>query len=137
MWLDSALMMSGELLCKISCPFIGLFLLSNYGWYILLIVIVLFIIWANIKPSIQRWMKKREERIEEENFDPIKAEQYQDGMLKAREKMQRELDEKAKEHQDVVEQVGSRITYELEGSWQEIVVEFVIGQLGEFKMRRN
>ena len=79
--------------------------MSNYGWYILLIAIVLFILWANIKPSVQRWLKKREERIEEENFDPVKAEQFQDSMLKSREKMQRELDEKAREHQEIVEQV--------------------------------
>ena len=79
--------------------------MSNYGWYILLIAIVLFILWANIKPSVQRWLKKREERIEEENFDSVKAEQFQDEMLKSREKMQRELDEKAREHQEIVEQV--------------------------------
>ena len=87
------------------CVFIGLFLLSNYGWYILLIVIILFVVWVNIKPSVERWLKKREERIEEENFDPAKAERFQDGVLRSREKMQRELDEKAREHQEVVEQV--------------------------------
>ena len=88
---------------------IGLFLLSNYGWYILLIVIVLFIVWANIKPSVQKWLKKREERIEEQNFDPVKAEQFQDGMMKSREKMQRELEERAREHQETVEQVYKMI----------------------------
>jgi F0F1-type ATP synthase membrane subunit b/b' len=71
----------------------------------LLIVVILFIVWASIKPSVERWLKKREERIEEENFDPVKAEKFQDGILKSREKMQRELDEKAKEYQEVVEQV--------------------------------
>ena len=89
------------------CLSTGLFLLSNYGWYILLATIILFIVWANVKPSLQRWLKKREERIEEQNFDPVKAERFQDAMLKSRERMQRELDEKAKEHQDVVEQVSS------------------------------
>ena len=84
---------------------VGLFLLMNYGWYILLGVIVLFIVWANIKPSVLRWLKKREERLEEENFDPDKAERFQDGMLKAREKMQRDLEEKAVEHQEVMEEV--------------------------------
>ena len=69
-------------------------------------MIVLFIVWVNIKPSVQRWMKKREERIEEQNFDPVKAERYQDGMLKAREKMQKELEERALEHQAVVEEVS-------------------------------
>ena len=63
------------------------------------------IVWANIKPTIQRWLEKREKRQEELNFDPVKAEQFQDGMLKAREKMQRELEEKAMEHQAVVEEV--------------------------------
>ena len=85
---------------------LGLLLIANYGWYILLSVIVLFIVWANIKPSVQRWLKKREERLEEQNFDPDKAERYQDGMLKAREKMQKELEEKAVEHQAVVEEVS-------------------------------
>ena len=61
--------------------------------------------WANIKPSVERWLKKREERIEEENFDPVKAERFQDGVLRSREKMQRELDDKAREHQEVVEEV--------------------------------
>ena len=61
--------------------------------------------WANIKPSVERWLKKREERIEEENFDPVKAERFQDGVLRSREKMQRELEEKAREHQEVVEEV--------------------------------
>ena len=84
----------------------GLLLIANYGWYILLGVIVLFIVWANIKPSVQRWLKKREERLEEQNFDPDKAERYQDGMLRAREKMQKELEEKALEHQAVVEEVS-------------------------------
>ena len=32
--------------------------------------------------------------------DPVKAEKYQDGMLLAREKMQRVQDEKAKEYQE-------------------------------------
>lgn len=72
----------------------------------LLAVIVLAILWTNIKPSLMRWLKKREERMEEENFDPVKAERYQDGMLRAREKMQRELEEKARQHQEVKEEVG-------------------------------
>ena len=58
---------------------------------------------------MERWLKKREERIEEENFDPVKAERFQDGVLKSREKMQRELDEKAKEHQEVVEEVHAEL----------------------------
>ena len=67
------------------------------------------IVWANIKPTIQRWFEKREKRQEELNFDPVKAERFQDGMLKAREKMQRELEEKAMEHQAVVEEVGIQL----------------------------
>ena len=85
---------------------LGLFLFANYGWYILLGVIVLFIVWTNIKPSVQRWLKKREDRLEEQNYDPVKAERYQDGMLKAREKMQKDLEEKALEYQVVVEEVS-------------------------------
>ena len=78
----------------------------NYGWHILFSVIVLAIIWTNIKPSVLRWLRKRQERLEEENFDPDKAERYQDGMLKAREKMQKELEEKARLYQETEDEVG-------------------------------
>ncbi len=83
-----------------------LFLLANYGWHVLLTLIVLAIVWTNIKPSVLRWLRKRQERLEEENFDPDKAERYQDGMMKAREKMQRELEVKALLHQESEEEVG-------------------------------
>ena len=86
--------------------FTGIFLISSYGWYILLCGIILIIVWANIKPSVERWLKKREEKQEEMNFDPVKAERYQDGMVKAREKMQRELEEKAAEHEALMEEVN-------------------------------
>ena len=45
--------------------------------------------------------------LEEANFDPVKAEKYQDAMMRAREKMQRELEEKAQENLKTVEQVSS------------------------------
>ena len=38
--------------------------------------------------------------------DPAKAEKYQDGMLRAREKMQRELNEKAVVHQEETAEVS-------------------------------
>ena len=69
-------------------------------------MIVLAIVWTNIKPSVLLWLRKREERREEENFDPDKAERYQDGMMRSREKMQRELEEKARLHQEAEEEVG-------------------------------
>lgn len=100
-------------LCVCTCMYmnvlLGLFLLSNYGWYILLCLIILFIVWANVKPNVQRWLKKREEKLEELNFDPARAERFQDGMLKAREKMQKDLEEKATEHQAIVEEVRVNI----------------------------
>ena len=43
---------------------------------------------------------------EEANFDPDKAERIQDAMMKAREKMQKELDEKAQLHQEELEKVN-------------------------------
>lgn len=79
----------------------------NYGWHILFAVIILAVLWTNIKPALMRWLKKREERFEEANFDPDKAERYQDGMLRAREKMQRELEEKARQHQELMEEVST------------------------------
>ena len=83
------------------------FLLSNYGWFIIIAVIVLALLWTNIKPAITRWLRKREEMWEEANFDPDKAERMQDAMMKAREKMQKELDEKAQLHQEELETVNS------------------------------
>lgn len=81
------------------------FLLVNYGWHLLLAVILAAVVWTNIKPSIMRWLRKREERLDEANFDPVKAEHYQEGMMRAREKMQKELEEKAKEYQEIAEEV--------------------------------
>ena len=79
-----------------------------------MVVIILAIVWSNIKPSVLRWLKKREEQLEEQNFDPVKAEQFQDAMIRAREKMQRELEEKALEHQTVTEEVStSSTTYDI------------------------
>ena len=52
------------------------------------------------------WLRKREERWEELNFDPDKAERYQDAMMRSREKMQKDLEEKAKEHQAMMDEVG-------------------------------
>ena len=37
--------------------------------------------------------------------DPVKAETYEDGILRARERMQRIQDEKASEHQEKMEEV--------------------------------
>lgn len=82
-----------------------IFVLTSYGWHILLVVIILAIVWTNIKPSVLLWLRKREERLEEANFDPDKAERYQDGMMRAREKMQRELELKAQQHQELAEKV--------------------------------
>ena len=49
--------------------------------------------------------------MEEENFDPVKAEKYQDAMLKSREKMQRDLEIKAQEHQEKMEAVRPAILH--------------------------
>lgn len=43
--------------------------------------------------------------MEDANFDPVKAEKYQDGMLLARERMQRELDSKSQKFQEEQDQV--------------------------------
>lgn len=80
-----------------------MYLFVNYGWYILLAFIFLAILWTYVKPALMRWLKKREEA----NFDPDKAERYQDAMMRAREKMQEELNEKAKQHQDWMKKVGT------------------------------
>ena len=52
-----------------------------------------------------------EQRTEEQNYDPIKAEHYQDSLMRSREKMQRELDQRAVEHQEKVERVRKVIQW--------------------------
>lgn len=42
----------------------------------------------------------------EANFDPVQAEQFQEGMLRARERMQKELEEKALEYQEMEDKVS-------------------------------
>lgn len=45
--------------------------------------------------------------MEEMNFDPVKAEKFQEGMLRSRERMQKELDEKAHEYQEMNDKVSN------------------------------
>ncbi len=56
------------------CVCVGFSLLSDYGWYVLFAVIVLGVAWSKLKPHYRQWKKKQEERIDEQNFDPVKAE---------------------------------------------------------------
>lgn len=86
--------------------FSAIHLVTSYGWFIVLALIVLALVWTSIKPSILRWLRQREERLDEANFDPVKAENYQDAMMKSREKMQRELDNKAQQQQVMTEAVS-------------------------------
>ena len=78
-----------------------MFILSTYGWHVVLALVVAAIVVTNLKPSIQRWLKKRENMKAEANFDPIQAEKFQDGMLRAYERMQKKQDEKALENQNM------------------------------------
>lgn len=48
--------------------------MSDYGWYVLLTVVVLGVAWSRLKPHYHLWKKKREDWIDEQNFDPVKAE---------------------------------------------------------------
>lgn len=79
--------------------------LTQYGWYGMLVLVLVGVAWVKLKPHILAWLKKREEWIEEQNFDPVKAESFQDGMLQARERMQREQDRKAAENQQKREEL--------------------------------
>jgi len=85
--------------------YIGKYILVSYGWHILLGLTVAALVWTNVKPALLRWWRKRERMMEDANFDPVKAEHFQDGMMRAREKMQQELDRTAQEHQAEEEQV--------------------------------
>lgn len=59
---------------------------------------------------------------EEANFDPDKAERMQDAMMKAREKMQKELDEKAQLHQEELETKKMEEMDEKIKQWEEFKV---------------
>ena len=79
-----------------------------------------------MKPSIMRWLRQRKERSDEANFDPVQAERFQEGMLRAREKMQRELERKTMEYQEEEERVSGALTlqacgYGLTGSGKGVV----------------
>lgn len=107
------------------------YVLADYGWYLLLGVALAVLVWAQAGPKIRAWLKRLEERREEQNYgewevgreggreggdmwmvvpfsspDPVRAERHQDAMMRAREKMQRELDEKALECQERLEAVS-------------------------------
>ena len=47
---------------------IGLTFLSQYGWYILILAVVLFYIWNKYGSNYYNWRKKREEWLDEQNF---------------------------------------------------------------------
>ncbi|XP_064394010.1 selenoprotein S B-like [Halichondria panicea] len=100
----------------------GLSLLSEYGWYVLLTTVVLALAWSRLKPHYYQWKKKREDWIDEQNFDPNKAETYQDAMLKARARMQRDLNEQARVYQEQKEKKEIEERDERIKQWEEFKV---------------
>jgi len=60
--------------CVTSFNYIGLSLVSQYGWHILITVIILVVVWSRVKPYYYQWRKKQEELNDERNFDSVKAE---------------------------------------------------------------
>ena len=81
-------------------------MVSQYGWFVVLGLVVLVYVWTKLKPSYEEWRKKRERLAEEQNIDPVKAERYQDDMMRAREKMQQKLNEDAVKYQIKKEEVS-------------------------------
>ena len=46
----------------------GVGYLSQYGWYIVLAVVCLVIMWMKLGPTVRDWWAKRKQREEELNF---------------------------------------------------------------------
>ena len=47
---------------------IGWVFIEQYGWYILLGIILLIYIWYKLQPKYYAWIKKREKWIDEQNY---------------------------------------------------------------------
>ncbi|CAI8027691.1 Selenoprotein S [Geodia barretti] len=92
--------------------------LSQYGWYIVLVVVCVGVVWMKLGPAVKGWWAKRKQREEELNFDPVKAEQHEDGLLRARERMQRLQDERAAEHQQKAEERSAEERDEKINQWE-------------------
>ncbi|KAL5499617.1 hypothetical protein EMCRGX_G011068 [Ephydatia muelleri] len=74
-------------------------LIASYGWYIVAALLVMMVVWSKLKPYYYAWKKKQEKIQDEINFDPVKAEEMQDALLRSRERMQHLHDEKEAEYQ--------------------------------------
>lgn len=46
----------------------GLRYLSAYGWYVVLAIVCVVIVWIKVGPVAREWWRKRKEREEELNF---------------------------------------------------------------------
>lgn len=46
----------------------GLRYLSEYGWYVVLVVVCMGVVWVKVGPSVKEWWRKKKEREEELNF---------------------------------------------------------------------
>ena len=42
--------------------------LSQYGWYIVLVVVCVGVVWMKLGPAVKGWWAKRKQREEELNF---------------------------------------------------------------------
>ncbi|CAI9722528.1 seleno S-like [Octopus vulgaris] len=81
------------------------FVFEEYGWILLVVVILLIFAKSFLTPYLYKWRKKRDEEIYYSNYDNQKCQQTFEAMQKAREKMQRENDAKTELY---LEQVKKR-----------------------------
>ncbi|XP_013420916.1 selenoprotein S [Lingula anatina] len=71
--------------------------LKQYGWFVILGLIVITFLWHKIKPHLQQWLKKIEDQKEYTRYkdDPDLAQRRFEAMEKSRKALQEQLDRQA------------------------------------------
>lgn len=42
--------------------------MSEYGWYVVLVMVCMGVVWVKVGPAVREWWRKRKEREDELNF---------------------------------------------------------------------
>uniref|UniRef100_A0A0L8HY53 Selenoprotein S n=1 Tax=Octopus bimaculoides TaxID=37653 RepID=A0A0L8HY53_OCTBM len=117
------------------------FLLEQYGWILLVVVLLLIFAKSFLATYFNKWKKKRDEEIYYSNYDNQKCQQTFEAMQKAREKMQRENDAKTEiylEHVKIREEKRRQMKLEkLEGKLSNTSVSYILFVNNIFVMDEN
>ncbi|KAF8777707.1 selenoprotein S-like [Argiope bruennichi] len=77
-------------------------ILSNYGWTILFILIVLNLLWSHFYPKYKKWQERVEEQEKEAEYkkDPSRIIAREEAMARARQRMAEEHERLAREYEE-------------------------------------